>query len=90
MTKIVKGERPFLVERSFVVKAVARNQSFPCGGCFYRPSRGTCLQQCDPSWESRPFSNFKRVRDGETVVDEDGVKFLCRKSGRTEMDLLKL
>ena len=78
---------PECVGKTFIVAVIARNQSFPCGGCHYRKNAMTCSRPCNPSWFNRPFTNFKRVKDGEIVKDTDGNLFMCHAKSKTTMAL---
>ena len=83
-----KSRCPVCVGKTFIVSSVARNQSFPCGGCYYRPMVGKCSRPCNSSWETRPFTNFKRVHDGEIVRNAEGKLFICHKSDVKTMVLI--
>ena len=89
MTVLADTNPPVCLGKSFIVTAIARNQSFPCGGCFYRPKMKVCTRPCKPSWFTRPFVNFKRVRDGETVRDFAGNLYTVHQLSKTRMSLLR-
>ena len=68
---------PECIGRTFIIRAVARDQENPCKGCALSYMGFRCQYECGnkrpPSFSKK--INIKKVKDGDVVMDGDGNKY---------------
>ena len=67
---------PTCVGNSFIVRAIARDQSDPCKGCALHYMGFRCQCECENTLSSCDMKrNVKKVKDGDMVLDRQGIPY---------------
>ena len=67
---------PTCIGNSFIVRAIARDQSDPCKGCALHYMGFRCQCECENTLSSCDKKrNVKKVKDGDMVLDRQGIPY---------------
>lgn len=80
---------PTCIGNSFIVRAIARDQSDPCKGCALHYMGFRCQCECENTLSSCDMKrNIKKVKHGDVVCDRQGNTYLVYQPSDFRMEFV--